>query len=165
MGKCFTDDNSILVLSPNAAEALKMFPGDIARVEGPEGMCTILVLLVDKDLEDGECSLNCTARENVNVDFGGRVSITHMSAYIGYLKHVNILPFADTIHGLTGSLLDDFLVPYFKETYRPLAKGDHVACRKAQRTVDFKVIDFDRQEFGIVARDTIIQMEGKPLQR
>jgi transitional endoplasmic reticulum ATPase len=72
---------------------------------------------------------------------------------------------ADTIEGLTGSLLDVFLRPYFHETYRPLRQGDTFTFRAAMKTVEFKVIEVDPPEDGIVAQDTVIHCEGEPIQR
>lgn len=69
------------------------------------------------------------------------------------------------MEGLTGSLFDVFLAPYFREAYRPVRQGDLFTCRGGMRQVEFKVVEVDPPEFGIVAQDTVIHCEGEPIQR
>jgi transitional endoplasmic reticulum ATPase len=38
------------------------------------------------------------------------------------LTKIHVLPFSDTIEGITGSLTEAFLIPYFKEAFRPVKK-------------------------------------------
>jgi transitional endoplasmic reticulum ATPase len=72
---------------------------------------------------------------------------------------------ADTVEGITGSLFDVFLAPYFREAYRPVRQGDTFTARGGMRQVEFKVVEVDPPEFGIVAQDTVIHCEGDPIQR
>jgi len=37
---------------------------------------------------------------------------------------IHVLPFSDTIEGVGGNITQDVLVPYFKQAYRPVTKGD-----------------------------------------
>ena len=69
------------------------------------------------------------------------------------------------MEGLTGSLFDVFLAPYFREAYRPVRQGDLFTCRGGMRQVEFKVVEVDPPEYGIVAQDTVIHCEGEPIQR
>ena len=39
-----------------------------------------------------------------------------------------MLPFEDTIEGISGNLFDAFLKPYFQEAYRPVRKVSGVCC-------------------------------------
>lgn len=80
-------------------------------------------------------------------------------------KRIAVLPIADTVEGLTGSLFEVFLAPYFREAYRPVRQGDLFTVRGSMRAVDFKVVEVDPPEYGIVAQDTIIHCEGEPIQR
>lgn len=43
-------------------------------------------------------------------------------ADVKYGLRIHVLPIDDTIEGLTGSLFDTFLKPYFVEAYRPVRK-------------------------------------------
>lgn len=67
--------------------------------------------------------------------------------------------------GLTGSLFDVFLAPYFREAYRPIRQGDQFTVHGGMRQVEFKVVAVDPPEYGIVAQDTYIQCEGEPIER
>jgi transitional endoplasmic reticulum ATPase len=80
-------------------------------------------------------------------------------------KRIAVLPIADTVEGLTGSLFDVYLAPYFREAYRPVKQGDLFTVRGGMRQVEFKVVEVDPPEYGIVAQDTIIHCEGEPIQR
>ena len=100
-------------------------------------------------------------------------------------SRIHVLPFSDSIEGLSGNLFDVYLRPYFLEAYRPVRKGDVFQVRGGMRTVDFKVIEVDpspycvRFDFDpsraiwkltpvivkIVASDTVIHTEGDPLDR
>jgi transitional endoplasmic reticulum ATPase len=80
-------------------------------------------------------------------------------------KRIAVLPIADTVEGLTGSLFDVFLAPYFREAYRPVRQGDLFTVRASMRQVEFKVVEVDPPEYGIVAQDTVIHCEGEPIQR
>jgi transitional endoplasmic reticulum ATPase len=81
------------------------------------------------------------------------------------LKRVAVLPFADTVEGLTGNIFDVFLAPYFREAYRPLHLNDRFKVRGGMRVVEFKVVETDPPNYGIVAQDTVIHCEGEPLSR
>ena len=43
--------------------------------------------------------------------------------------------------------------------------GDLFIVRGGMRQVEFKVVELDPPEFGIVAQDTVIHCEGEPLNR
>lgn len=58
-----------------------------------------------------------------------------------------------------------FLAPYFREAYRPVRQGDLFTVRGGMRQVEFKVVEVDPPEFGIVAQDTVIHCEGEAIQR
>ena len=76
-----------------------------------------------------------------------------------------MLPFSDTIEGVSGSLFDVYLKPYFLEAYRPVRKGDTFLARGGMRGVEFKVVETDPENYCIVAPDTEIFCEGEPLNR
>src|SRR5205814_795245 len=80
-------------------------------------------------------------------------------------KRIAVLPIADTVEGLTGSLFDVFLAPYFREAYRPVRHGDLFTVRGGMRQVEFKVVEVDPPDYGIVAQDTVIHCDGEAIQR
>ncbi len=55
---------------------------------------------------------------------------------VKYGKRIHVLPFDDTIEGISGNLFDAFLTPYFLEAYRPVCKvGEGLAGWLASRGV------------------------------
>lgn len=125
------------------------------------------------DVEEGRIQINKVARNNLRVKLGDLVNV-HQCLDIKYGKRVHILPFDDSIEGLSGNIFDVYLKPYFLEgtckktyldtsvyltrpaAYRPVRKGDTFLVRGGMRTVEFKVIETDPSEFCIVAQDTVI---------
>ena len=63
--------------------------------------------------------MNKVIRKNLKVKLGDVVSI-HPAGEIKYGKRIHVLPFADTVEGITGNLFDTYLKPYFAESYRPV---------------------------------------------
>ena len=80
-------------------------------------------------------------------------------------NRVHNLPIDDTIEGLTGNLTQTYLIPYFKDCYRPVRKGDTFVVRGGFKAVEFKVVEVDPGEFCIVSPNTILFDEGEPIKR
>ncbi|KAJ6061993.1 uncharacterized protein N7446_006113 [Penicillium canescens] len=158
------DDNSVIALSNNTMETLQLFRGDTVLVKGKKRKDTVLIVLADDDLDDGSARINRVVRHNLRVKHGDIITV-HPCPDIKYAKRIAVLPIADTIEGLTGSLFDVYLAPYFREAYRPVRQGDLFTVRGGMRQIEFKVVEVDPPEYGIVAQDTIIHCEGEPIQR
>lgn len=100
---------------------------------------------------------------------GDTVTIQKQSE-IAFAKSVEVLPFADTIAGLSGDLFQVYVKPYFLEKYRPLYIGDTFIVRGAMRAVEFKVtsitgLDDKDATFAIIGPETRIEYENTPLKR
>lgn len=158
------DDNSVITMSTNTMELLQLFRGDTVLVKGKKRKDTVLIVLADDDMEDGVARINRCVRNNLRVRLGDIVSI-HPCPDIKYANRISVLPIADTVEGITGSLFDVYLKPYFVEAYRPVRKGDLFTVRGGMRQVEFKVVEVDPEEIAIVAQDTIIHCEGEPINR
>lgn len=158
------DDNSVIAINSNTMDKLELFRGDTVMVKGKKRRDTVLIVLIDDELDDGACRVNRVVRNNLRIRLGDLVTI-HPCPDIKYASRISVLPIADTIEGLTGNLFDVFLKPYFVEAYRPVRKGDHFVVRGGMRQVEFKVIDVEPDEFAVVAQDTIIHWEGEPINR
>lgn len=115
-------------------------------------------------MEDGVARLNRVVRHNLRVKLSDTVLI-HPAEDVGYAKRIEVAPLSDTIEGITGSIFDVFLKPYFFEAYRPIRKGDLFTCRGGMRQVEFKCIEVDPGEYGIVSSETVIHCEGDPIDR
>ncbi|CCH63064.1 hypothetical protein TBLA_0J00640 [Henningerozyma blattae CBS 6284] len=158
------DDNSVIAINSNTMDKLELFRGDTVLVKGKRRKDTVLIVLIDDDLDDGSCRVNRIVRNNLKIKLGDIVTL-HPCPDIKYASRISVLPIADTIEGLTGNLFDVFLKPYFVEAYRPVRKGDHFTVRGGMRQVEFKVADVEPEEYAVVAQDTIIHWEGEPINR
>lgn len=107
-------------------------------------------------------------RKNLRVKLGDVVTL-HSAGEIKFGKAIHVLPFEDTIEGISGNLFETFLKPYFLETYRPVRKGDCFIVRGGFRPVEFKVMEIsvepEGDEFCTVAPETMIHCDGEPLKR
>ncbi|CCE61403.1 hypothetical protein TPHA_0A03260 [Tetrapisispora phaffii CBS 4417] len=158
------DDNSVIAINSNTMDKLELFRGDTVLVKGKKRKDTVLIVLIDDDLEDGMCRVNRIVRNNLRIRLGDLITV-HPCPDIKYATRISVLPIADTIEGITGNLFDVFLKPYFVEAYRPVRKGDHFVVRGGMRQVEFKVVDVEPDEFAVVAQDTVIHWEGEPINR
>ena len=148
-------------------DELKIFKGDTVLLKGKKRKDTVCIALAVEDgddLTDDKIRMNKVVRNNLRVRFGDVVQV-HPCPDIPNGNRVHILPLDDTIEGVTGNLTTTFLVPYFKDCYRPVRKGDTFLVRGNFKAVEFKVVETDPGEFCIVAPNTMIFDEGDPIKR
>lgn len=107
------------------------------------------------DVDEGKIQMNKVARNNLRVKLGDLVHVQQLQN-IEYGKRIHVLPFDDSVEGLSGNIFDVYIKPYFLEAYRPVRKGDTFLVRGGMRPVEFKVIETDPAEYCIVAQDTVI---------
>ncbi|KAF9026330.1 AAA-domain-containing protein [Hymenopellis radicata] len=155
---------TVATMNPATMETLSLFRGDTIIIRGKKRKDTVLICLSSDDVEEGRIQMNKVARNNLRVKLGDLVNV-HPCLDIKYGKRVHILPFDDSVEGLSGNIFEVYLKPYFLEAYRPVRKGDTFLVRGGMRTVEFKVIETDPAEFCIVAQDTVIHTEGDPVKR
>ncbi|WPK25161.1 hypothetical protein PUMCH_002464 [Australozyma saopauloensis] len=158
------DDNSVITMSPETMELLELFRGDTVIVKGKKRKDTALIVLIDEEVENGVVRINRCVRNNLRVKLGDIVTV-HPCHDIKYATRISVLPIQDTVEGITGSLFDVYLKPYFVEAYRPVRKGDLFTVRGGMRKVEFKVVEVEPDEYAIVSQDTIIHCEGEPINR
>lgn len=159
-------DNSCIMLSLAKMEELNLFRGDTVLIKGKKKHDTVTIAIADEETDDGKIRMNKTVRQNLRVKLGDIVSV-HSAGEVPYGKAVHVLPFDDSIEGITGNLFETYLKPYFLEAYRPLRKGDTFLVREGFRPVEFKVMEIDpsEQEYCIVAPETVIHCDGEPVKR
>jgi transitional endoplasmic reticulum ATPase len=111
-------------------------------VRGKRRKDTVLICLSQDDIEEGKIAMNKgmlrqtmlieVARGNCAIKLGDLVHVSPANDikygkrydFVGYIDaRIHILPFADSVEGLSGNLFDVFLKPYFLEAYRPARKG------------------------------------------
>ncbi|KLO03765.1 valosin-containing protein, partial [Schizopora paradoxa] len=106
------------------------------------------------EVDEGKVQMNKVARNNLRVKLGDLVHVQQLQN-IEYGKRVHILPFDDSVEGLSGNIFEVYIKPYFLEAYRPVRKGDTFLVRGGMRPVEFKVIETDPSAYCIVAQDVI----------
>lgn len=86
----------------------------LCAYSGKKRRDTVLICLSSDDVEEGRIQMNKVARNNLRVKLGDLVNV-HACNDIKYGKRVHILPFDDSIEGLSGNIFDVYLKPYFLE--------------------------------------------------
>lgn len=159
------DDNSVVALSQAKMDELQLFRGDTVLLKGKKRRETVCIVLADETgLPNEKIRMNRVVRNNLRVRLGDIVNIQPCPD-VKYGKRIHVLPIDDTVQGLSGSLFEVFLKPYFMEAYRPIHKGDLFLVRGGMRGVEFKVVETDPSPCCIVAPDTVIHCEGEPIKR
>jgi len=161
-------DNSCILLSTDKMEELELFRGDSVLVRGKRRRETVCIAIANDQTDSGKVRMNKVIRKNLKCKLGDVVTI-HPAGEIKYGKRIHVLPFEDTVEGLTGNLFDTYLKPYFAESYRPVKKDDCFLVRGGFRPVEFKVIAVEvedsEDEVCIVSPETTIHCDGDPLKR
>jgi len=159
-------DNSVIMLSQAKVDALNLFRGESVLIKGKKKHETVCIVITDDNTEDGKIRMNKVVRKNLRVKLGDIVSIHHVND-VPYAKAVHILPFDDSVEGITGNLFETYLKPYFQDAFRPLHKGDTFLVREGFRPVEFKVMEIDPAEspYAVVESNTVIHCEGEPIKR
>ena len=65
--------------------------------------------------------MNKVVRKNLRCRLGDMVMIKG-AADVPNLTKIHVLPMEDTIEGISGDITQTFLIPYFRDAYRPLKK-------------------------------------------
>ncbi len=118
---------------------LKIFKGDSVLIKGKKRKETICVALVDPRLENEKIRMNKVSRKNCRVRLGDIVTIKPAGEVVN-LSKIHILPFDDTIEGITGDLTKSHIFPYFKDAYRPVKNGDVFITKGTFKPVEFKIV-------------------------
>jgi len=159
-----SDDNSVVVMSSAKMAELNLFRADTVMLKGKKRKETICVALAEDDLPNEKIRINRCVRKNLRVRLGDVISV-HPRQDVKYGAKIHVLPFDDTIEGITGNIFEVFLKPYFLEAYRPVTKGDVFLVRGGMRAVEFKVVETDPSPFCIVSPETVIHCDGEPIKR
>jgi len=158
------DDNSTVTFHPDVMEEMDFFRGGHVKIRGKRQKMTVAVSLPDDTCEVAKVRMNKVMRKNLKVHLGD-VVIVHNCEDCKYGKRIHVLPFEDSIEGITGNLFDTYLKPYFMEAYRPVRAGDCFIVRQAMHPVEFKIVETDPAEYCLVTQDTVIHCEGDPIKR
>ena len=165
-GKGPSTDNSVVQMTQKKMDELKLFKSETVLIKGRKRKKLVLILLPDDSgsLSDNKVRLNEVARRNLGVNIGDLVNI-NKNVEIPILKRVKILPIKDSIEGISGNLTMTYLIPYFRDAYRPVTKGEIIRCGGTFNKVEFQIMDCEPDSSGILAPYTIIFDEGEPINR
>ncbi|KAL7713420.1 Transitional endoplasmic reticulum ATPase [Entamoeba marina] len=106
------------------------------------------------EVANGPCTVYISVNKSTELElFRGE---TVLLKDIPNAEAIHVLPYADTIENLTGSLFDPYLRPYF---------SDVIQCHGGMRTVEFKVVEVIPGPYCLVTAETDIHCEGEPLER
>ncbi|CAM4883143.1 unnamed protein product [Rotaria socialis] len=168
------NDNSIIALSFQKMKQLNLYTGATVILRGrQETVCAVDVGLCPTN----RIQMNRGVRNNLRVPsirppesltwvrLGDIVSIEGCQD-VKDGERIHVLPVDDTVHGITGNLLEVYLKPYFvSKPYRPVHKGDVFIVRAAMHAVEFKVIETEPSPYCIVTPNTAIHCGDNPIKR
>ncbi|KAL3567165.1 hypothetical protein D5086_032580 [Populus alba] len=116
--EAINDDNSVITLNPaTLMEQLDIFRRDNLLIKGKKRRGTVCTALADDSCDQSKILMNKIVRSNLRVRLGDMFG---------------------AVEGLNGSLFDAYLKPYFKDSSRPVRKGDHYLIRAGMKSVEFK---------------------------
>lgn len=139
------EDNSTVYMSAAKMQELEVLRGDPVVLTGKRRHTTVCIALEGDTIDDGKLGMSKGIRRNLRVRLGDTVIVKPGTDVPNFTK-VHILPFDDSVEGLTGDLTQSYLIPYFKDAYRPLYKGDTFIVRGNFRAVEFKVVACEPKE-------------------
>jgi len=145
-------------------EELGLFNGDTVLLKGKKAKKTVAVVNTDENISENKIKMTKVVRSNLRIRLGDTVTISNLPD-LKFAKSVQILPFKDSIEGLTGDLAEVFLKPYFDKKFRPLKVSDIFVARGGMRAVEFKVTyvegaDGTEAEYAIIGPDTEIMCDS-----
>ncbi|XP_003748003.1 transitional endoplasmic reticulum ATPase [Galendromus occidentalis] len=160
-------DDSCVYLAPTKIRELDLPHGGIVLLQGPKRRKTVARLLTDESCLDEKIRVSESVRNNLRTRIGGEITIQICGDIING-KSIRVLPIEDTVEGFNGSLLYEFLYPYFHYPYdhaKPIHAQDTFTVRGRKRSVAFRVIRTDPTDYCIVDADTTILCAGAPIKR
>lgn len=82
---------------------LKVFNGDPVLLRGKRRNKTVCIAIKDNKLDPQKIAINKVVRNNLKVKLGDLVTLSSVEQ-VPNLKKIHVLPYADTIEGLTGNI-------------------------------------------------------------
>jgi len=160
-------DNSVVAVSPMKMDELGLFHGGNVLIKGMEGKDTVCMVVRGTSLTDAQICMNETVRHNLRVRIGDTVSVQDC-AEVPDGECVRVRPLRCNDEPFTARLsLDTYLVPYFRDRYRPVRRGDcflvgegGIAANAGSQPVGFEVVGVVPGDYCFAAPGTVIQCEG-----
>ena len=163
------DDLSVVTIHSGKMEELGLFPGDTVLLRGKRRKDTLAIVHADDEVADNKICMTKVLRSNLRLRLGDSAFISPFNG-AKFAKSVTVLPFRDTIEGMSGDLFEVFIKPHFAGKSVPIKVGDVFQTRGAMRTVEFKVVEIEFaddtvSEYCIINDETEIFCEGEALER
>lgn len=103
------DDNSIAVLHADKMKELKIFNGDAVLLKGKRRKKTMCIAIRDNFLKDpSKVAINKVIRNNIRSKLGDVITVNPLPD-VPNLQKIHVLPYSDTIEGLTGNIAEIYL--------------------------------------------------------
>nr|UXY86796.1 cell division control protein 48 [Cryptomonas paramecium] len=157
-------DNSFVYVNSRCTELLGLVKGDTVLIKGRRKKDTVCIIMCDDSCDSHVIKVNKTIRDNIQVKSGDVVVLTSFTG-LKFGKKIHVLPFEDTIQGISEDLFQSYIKPYFLDAYRPVKKGDSFFIQMNQRPIQFKIVQTEPTDYCIVGPDTLVYCEGSPLKR
>ncbi len=158
------DDNSVVTMNTTRIEDLGLFVGDTVLIKGKKGKICSYILKNDDEMDPNTIAMNRCIRNNLRVRCGDQISV-HKCDNIPNATKVHILPFDDSVKGLTGDIFEVYVKPYFMDAYRPVTKDECFIVNKAMKSIEFKIVDIEPEKHGVICPQTEFFCEGDPINR
>ena len=82
---------------------LKIFNGDPILLKGKRRNKTLCIAIRDNKLDSQKLAVNKVVRNNIKVKLGDLATVTALES-VPNLQKIHVLPYSDTIEGLTGNI-------------------------------------------------------------
>ncbi len=97
------DDNSICAMNQDKMKELKIYNGDPVLLRGKRRNTTLCIAIKDNTLDVSKVGVNKVVRNNLRVKTGDLLTVKN-APEVPNLKKIHVLPYSDTIEGLTGNI-------------------------------------------------------------
>lgn len=154
VGSTAIADNSIIVLSYDTLRTTRLNYGDLVKVRSKR-KSTVLVVLGDSSINRRLAHISYDTRANLHLRIGENVEVK-LCRNVAYIERMSIKPLACCSETPLGLAFDTHLLPYFRDTYRPLKQGDIFSAGLYSDTIMFEVVQLQPSRYGIVTKNTII---------
>ena len=160
------DENSVIIITEAKRAELNLLRGETVLIKGKRRKETVALLTIDDSstLTNEKIRMNKVLRVNLGVSLSDTVTI-HKIPNMPAAKRIHVLPFEDTVEGITGNLTEIYLKPYFKDVFRPVHQGDRFKVKGGFREVEFKVVATDPEPYCLVVGQTVIFDQGDHIKR
>lgn len=119
-GEGGVEDDSLAGVATGAIAEGGYVAGDTVLIRGKKGKDTLCILVGDDSCEPGKIRLSSVTRRNLGLALGDSCIVTPPAAEVNFATSIKVLPYDDSVKGISGNIYDVFVKPYFMDAYRPV---------------------------------------------